>query len=859
MFQTFGNATLSDNGTITADQAGKTLTLSPSFITGSGTLAATGGGILSIGGRLNGTGLKANVDATPGSQVIVDGGGLSGTLASTSGSGLSFAGNGSNFIDTATINGDLTFNGAAYAQVYNANTVSGTINMAGTSNGIQLRDGNAMLTVTSSGKIHGYGQIFQTFGNATLMDNGTITADTAAQTLALNPSNITGSGLLEAKNGAVLSIGGRLNGTGLKANVDATPGSQVIVDGGGLSGTLASTTGSGLSFSGNGGNFIDTATINGDLTFNGAAYAQVYNANSLSGTIHMAGTANGIQLRDGNAILTVTSAGAIRGYGQVFQTFGNATLSDNGTITADQAGKTLALNNSFITGSGALAATGGGILSIGGRLNGTALKANVDAIPGSQVIVDGGGLSGTLSGSTGSGLSFSGNGGNFIDTATINGDLTFGGTAYAQVYNANTLSGTIHMAGTANGIQLRDGNAKLTVNSGGKIQGYGQVFQTFGGATLANNGTVSADIAAQTLALNPSNITGSGVFEAKNGGVLSIGGLLNGGNAVVHVDADPASAVLVNGGGLTGSFAASTGSGISFAGNAGNYIDTATIAADLTFIGNAYAQVYNANSVSGTIHMAGTANGIQLRDGNATLEIAPGGKLQGYGAVFETFGGTHFVNHGTVSANVIGQTLALNNSFITNTADVSVSATLSVGGSFTQTAGHTAVDGTLSLAQTFLLQGGSLTGSGNIVGNIDNSGAIVGPGDSPGLLSVTGAYNQQSGGLFDIELGGTVAGASYDQLKVSGDATLAGSIDVNLVQGFLPFVGEQFDVMLRSSGSGTFANLLSSTPGLGYVVDYQPTRVIVTITAVPIPESATATLFACGVVLAVPLLRYRPA
>jgi len=110
---------------------------------------------------------------------------------------------------------------------------------------------------------------------------------------------------------------------------------------------------------------------------------------------------------------------------------------------------------------------------------------NVDSTPGSRAIVDGGGLSGTLSSSTGSGLSFAGNGRNFIDTATINGDLTFSGTAYAQVYNANTLSGTIHMAGTANGIQFRDGNAQLTVNSGGKIHGYGQIFQTFGGAALA--------------------------------------------------------------------------------------------------------------------------------------------------------------------------------------------------------------------------------------------------------------------------------------------------------------------------------------------------------------------------------------
>ena len=138
---------------------------------------------------------------------------------------------------------------------------------------------------------------------------------------------------------------------------------------------------------------------------------------------------------------------------------------------------------------------------------------------------------------------------------------------------------------------------------------------------------------------------------------------------------------------------------------------------------------------------------------------------------------------------------------------------------------------------------------------MDNSGAVVSPGNSLGLLSVAGTYNQQAGGLFDVELGGTVAGASYDQLNVSGQATVAGSINVDLIQGFVPFVGEQFDVMLRSSGNGNFANLLSNTPGLGYVVDYQPTRIIVTITAVPVPEPNTLILFACSALLIVPLWR----
>jgi fibronectin-binding autotransporter adhesin len=644
-------------------------------------------------------------------------------------------------------------------------------------------------------------------------------------------------------------LGGALAGSQANGVTPVTIGGGTLsLDGGGLSSLTLGAGAGAIAVAANGGNFLSNVTLNHDVNLSANGYVQVFGANTNNNSIALAGGANGIQLRDGNALLIVSSSGAIHGSGAVFQTFGGATLQVDGTVTADQSGNTLALNPSNITGGGTLAATGGGVLSIGGLLNGSALKANVDAMPGSRVIVDGGGLSGTLASTTGSGLSFSSNGGNVISAATINGDLTFVGSAYAQVFNANTASGTIHMAGTSNGIQLRDGNALLTIASAGKMQGYGQVFQTFGGATLENKGTISADVAAQTLALNPSNITGSGTFEAKNGGVLSIGGTLTGSNAVVHVDNDPSSAVLVNGGGLAGSFAASTGSGISFSANGNNSISTATIGSDLTFNGGAYAQVYGANSESGTIHMAGTSNGIQLRDGNATLKIVSGGKLQGYGAVFQTFGGATLANQGTIAADSVGKTLALNNSVITNASEVAVSAaaTLSVGGSLTQTAGHTAVDGTLSLAQTFALQGGSLTGSGSVIGSVDNSGGSVGPGDSPGLLSITGSYNQQVGGLFDIELGGAVAGLSYDQLDVTGAATLAGSIDVGLVNGFRPNIGDKFDVMLRGSGNGTFANLLTSTPGLAYTVDYEATKVIVTITAVPVPEPSTAALALVG-------------
>jgi hypothetical protein len=837
VLQVFGGATLVDNGRVEADQNGNTLTLSTSNITGTGVLKASNGGVLSIAGLLNGTGLNVQVDNTPGSLVQINGGGLSGTLASTTGTGLSFAANANNIITSATINGDLTFAGGAYAQVFGVNSDSATVHMAGTSNGIQLRDNNAVFGLTATGAIRGYGTVFQAFGGATLSNAGIISADSAGNTLRLATTNITGGGTFDARNGGTLSIGGTLTGTNAIVNVDATPGSAVLVDGGAISGSFAASTGSGISFANNGNDQIITASIGADLTFSGGAYAQVFGVNTESGTVNMAGTANGIQLRDNNASFSITSSGKMHGYGTVYEAFGGSTLNNDGLISADTNANTLRLATTNITGGGTFDARGGGILSIGGTLNGTSAIVHVDANPNSQVLVDGGAITGSFAASTGSGISFANNGNNKIITATIGADLTFTGGAYAQLFGASTESGTVHMSGTGNGIQLRDNNTLFSVGATGAVRGFGTIFQAFGGSTLNNDGTISADSNGNTLRLATTNITGGGIFDARNGGILSIIGRLTGNNAVVHVDANPTSAVLVNGGGLSGSFAASTGSGISFANNGNNFIDTATIAADLTFTGGAYAQVFGLNTVTGTIHMAGTANGIQLRDSNAQITIGAGGALGGFGQVFEAFGGSHLVNNGTVTANDPSNALSINNSFFTNSGGtVDVASHMIVNAFMNQTTGTTKVDGTLDLAHTLLISGGLLDGAGTIHGSVENAGGLVAPGDSPGILSVSGNYTQDAGGTFDVELAGATPGSGYDQLNVSGTASLAGTINVDLINGFAPFIGETFDVMLHNTASGgTFSSLTSDDFGLTYHVNYLSDRVQITIDTVPEP------------------------
>ncbi len=51
------------------------------------------------------------------------------------------------------------------------------------------------------------------------------------------------------------------------------------------------------------------------------------------------------------------------------------------------------------------------------------------------------------------------------------------------------------------------------------------------------------------------------------------------------------------------------------------------------------------------------------------------------------------------------------------------------------------------------------------------------------------------GGRLVMELGGTSGGSEYDQLEVAGALTLDGTLQVSLIDGFAPGVGDTFDIL----------------------------------------------------------------
>lgn len=118
--------------------------------------------------------------------------------------------------------------------------------------------------------------------------------------------------------------------------------------------------------------------------------------------------------------------------------------------------------------------------------------------------------------------------------------------------------------------------------------------------------------------------------------------------------------------------------------------------------------------------------------------------------------------------------------------------------------------------------GGTLAGTGTIEGNVTNSGIVMPGGQGVvGTLSIEGNYTQTAGGVLDLEI---ASAKSFDQLMVAGVATVDGTVNVILLDGFEPTNGDKFPILTFSSSVGKFTeiNLPSLTAGCVLTALYDP-------------------------------------
>ena len=211
---------------------------------------------------------------------------------------------------------------------------------------------------------------------------------------------------------------------------------------------------------------------------------------------------------------------------------------------------------------------------------------------------------------------------------------------------------------------------------------------------------------------------------------------------------------------------------------------------------------------------------LRLADAAAVLNNQSGGVLRvaltqtatvsGSGALHNLTGATVDVTAGSNACTV--------QSDFTNSGTLALAATFNLQRDFTNhglitltSAGRLVASAAGEAPSPSLANGsdGTITGTGTIdvTGGAFGNDGVIRPGTltAPiGTLTVRGNYRQSASGTLGVDLGGTAAGA-YDVLAVSGRATLDGTLQVALTQGFVPGAGAQFDVVRYATTTGDFA------------------------------------------------------
>ncbi len=373
----------------------------------------------------------------------------------------------------------------------------------------------------------------------------------------------------------------------------------------------------------------------------------------------------------------------------------------------------------------------------------------------------------------------------------------------------------------------------VAVNNTGTIQALsGKIEVDAGVATGALSGT-AIEFGVGSSILRPvlnqgTTLTGTGKFDANFGGVTVNGnvsapqfdfvnGILDGSGTLTITGSSLLQGASMSGTGTTSiaSTAIVTNSGLGLTLN------------DTRMLNNA-----------GTINWTGTSsiffNGSAVINNNGVFDAQGDGGVSGSGTFNNS--GTFKKSGGSGTTNLF-LSVGFNNGFNNSGTLLAQSGTIRSVYALTQTAGTTSLaGGALNVPNGLIIQGGLLNGNGTITGDVTNGGT-VGPGLSAGALSISGNYTQNSTGTLAIEIGGTTAGTQFDQLNVTGTATLGGTLALSLISPFSPAVGNSFMVMtFASHGTSDFGRITGVSIGGGKSLQVATNATNVTINTTNLPS-----------------------
>ncbi len=671
------------------------------------------------------------------------------------------------------------------------NNVGGTIKASGKNSYVQLEgEGQGGETFTGGTWTTANGGVIQVVDGSALLDgtNGNTITNSGTMALVDGAPHPGGNFQGTMMNNGTLQILSKGNGVGL-----GIPGGQTFT----LTGTGSLTMGDGTSNAYNnqdyisGATFVNQQTVSGTggiLNLTGFTNSGIINANVPTGT-------NNLQLQLGRA----------------------GASTNTGTIEASNGGV-------LVIGSTTINNVGGTIESVGANSN----VSLVGSLGTSGLTISGGTYT------TSDGGTIYGEGFTTLDGTT--NPVVNSGTLVVPDVNQNTsgisIQGTFKNTNTVKLLSTGD-LVLLSVPNGETftLTGIGKVVMGDGTNNAYNNQpSIGSNFDSSGFFVNESNIEGTGQITLVQG--ITNKGVINdnvpvGSAGLVLSFGNEGSSGIIN----QGTIEASNGGKVQF------YPDvsfdnpgTLTAAAKSTiFINNNFVNLSNGTLTGGTYNVTGTLEipgNITTNDakivltGKASQILNPNSNaLAGFvtnasKGSFELKGSQSFTSVGT----------------FTNQGAISIGKgstfTVGSGGTYLQSEGRTTVNGKLALSTTEeridesdsesdpaaadirIAKGSFLGNGGTIAAHVSSSGTVI-PSASlttTGKLGITGAYTQTAAGALDANIAGASSG-QFNLLTVGGAASLGGTLNIGLLNKFVPAVGDTFEILTARKVTGTFATV----------------------------------------------------
>ena len=681
-------------------------------------------------------------------------------------------------------------------------------------------------------------------GTAQISGNGTLSAGTIDSGFTM----VSGGATLQSSGVATMSFFTVSGGGNANTNSTALDGGPILIDGGSwTTGMLTDSSSADVTVSGSGQLISSGANIGQSSTFTIDGGGSLW---SIAGSLTVVANGqftmkNGGRITSGDVFLgtgaassaQVTIDGATSSWGFGGKLYLGYAGNSNAYMTLKNGAILPLAHDTFIgeSGFGSLVINSGSQVQVSG---GTSVTFGVGDLAGSQggVIVNGqnsllkldatAGV-GALGGSSG-GISISGGG-------TMISEIMGLGLAPGAQGGISISGGGSSWTNSDNAFIGQQGTGTFTVDSGGQFV----ASAAFGGASFilgvqnGSNGSAGVSDVGSLIDLRKvkfvmGSLAGSnGSISAQSQGVLALGPdtvigdagtgalYIYSGGQVTFTQTDAVNLTLGNTSGSSGTMVV----------NGSSFADSLPI-----IIGKAGTGSFSAMNHS-TVQMFGF-NAAYSDSGQGSVTVDNSSWVNSGNVYVGGLLGTDPASTVTVQNNATMRVAQRMTVFKTGSVSIDGSSNIAVG------SGDFGPPGSLRVSN-----GGILGGYGRVHGQvIVAQGGFISPGNSPGLLTIDGSYEQDGGGTFEAEIGGTDPGNGYDQIQVTGAAVLGGNLNVRLVNGFAPAVGQSFRLVNAASVSGSFSSI-SQPSNAGVSISMDATGVTATITSVvvgaPVIISAT--------------------